>query len=235
MRRLALESVDLAVATGDLAGAVGSEAATVELLATLTADGTPGVAVLGSNDYYAPARKSPHHYFINPHLRVLGPELDTDRLRRGLVATGWQVLENERTVVNVAQGAVEVAGLADPHLDPQRLPGQAEIASSEPDAKLRLGLVHAPYVRALNLLATAGSDVILAGHTHGGQVRLPPFGALVTNCDLPPRLARGSSRWSTPERHDSVWLHVSGGLGQSRYAPIRFACRPEASLLELLP
>lgn len=235
VRRLAHEPVDLVVATGDLVGAVGFEDATVELLATLTSDGTPGVAVLGSNDFYAPAQKSPHHYFTNPGLRVLGPKLDTDRLRQGLAATGWRILDNERTTLHLPPAVVEVAGLVDPHLDPQGLPARAVIASREPAAALRLGLVHAPYVRALNLLAAAGYDVILAGHTHGGQIRLPPFGALVTNCDLPPRLARGSSRWAAPARPDSVWLHVSGGLGQSRYAPIRFACRPEASLLELLP
>ncbi len=235
VKLLSRETVDLVIATGDLVGAAGFEDATVELLATLTADGTPGVAVLGSNDFYAPALKSPHHYFTRPELRVLGPRLDTPRLTRGLESAGWQVLDNERIVLELATAVVEVAGLADPHLDPQRLPATSVIAAREPHATLRLGLVHAPYVRALDLLAAAGCDVILAGHTHGGQVRLPPFGALVTNCDLPARFARGSSRWTVPQRADPVWLHVSGGLGQSRYAPVRFACRPEASLLELFP
>ncbi|MFN2555859.1 MAG: metallophosphoesterase [Nitriliruptorales bacterium] len=234
VKRVARESVDLVVATGDLLGAARSEDATVELLATLTADGTPGVAVLGSNDFYAPAPKSPHHYLINPRLRFLGPPLDSTRLRRGLADSGWRVLENERTVLHLGPAVVEIAGLGDPHLDPQRLPAPEMIASREPEATLRLGLVHSPYIRAVNLLAAAGYEVILAGHTHGGQIRLPLFGALVTNCNLPARLARGSVRWTAPQRPDPIWLHVSGGLGQSRYAPIRFGCRPEASLLELL-
>lgn len=235
IRSLAGEPVDLVVATGDLVGAVGFEDATVEFLATLTAGGTPGVAVLGSNDLHGPALKSPHHYFTDRDRRVLGPRLDSGRLRRGLESTGWRVLENERATLELGNAVVEVAGLVDPHLDPLRLPSAATISARDPNASLRLGLVHAPYVRALDLLAAAGYEVILAGHTHGGQVRLPPFGALVTNCDLPPRLARGSSSWALPSGEGSVRLHVSGGLGQSRYAPFRFACRPEASLLELLP
>jgi predicted MPP superfamily phosphohydrolase len=71
--------------------------------------------------------------------------------------------------------------------------------------------------------------LILAGHTHGGQVRIPGVGALVTNCDIPHERARGLSRWRTS------WVNVSAGLGTSKYAPFRFACRPEASLLTLVP
>ncbi len=94
-------------------------------------------------------------------------------------------------------------------------------------AELHLGLVHAPYVAALDLLVEVGADVLLAGHTHGGQVRLPGVGALTANCDLPLDRARGASRWR------DRWLHVTPGLGQSCYAPYRFCCRPEASVLHL--
>jgi uncharacterized protein len=95
------------------------------------------------------------------------------------------------------------------------------------DALLNLGLVHAPYLAALDVLVDAGHDLLLAGHTHGGQVRLPGIGALTANCDLPLDQARGLSR------HRGRVLHVSPGLGHGRYAPFRFACRPEATLLEL--
>ena len=95
------------------------------------------------------------------------------------------------------------------------------------DVEFHLGLVHAPYTAALDLLVAAGADVLLAGHTHGGQVRLPGIGALTANCDLPRDQARGLSRWR------NRWLHVTPGLGQSCYAPYRFCCRPEASVLHL--
>ena len=88
-----------------------------------------------------------------------------------------------------------------------------------------------------------GAGVVLAGHTHGGQLCLPGVGALVTNCDLDRRRAKGVSRWwpgaaGHPDGQapaDASWLHVSAGLGESRYAPVRFACRPEATLLTLAP
>jgi predicted MPP superfamily phosphohydrolase len=73
----------------------------------------------------------------------------------------------------------------------------------------------------------AGFDLVLGGHTHAGQVRIPGVGALVTNSSLPAALGGGLHRIG------SGWLHVSPGLGTGRFAPIRFACRPEATLLVL--
>ena len=80
----------------------------------------------------------------------------------------------------------------------------------------------------LDRFAEDGYDLVLAGHTHGGQLRLPGYGALVTNCDLDRSRARGVSDWG------DMKLHVSAGLGTSPYAPVRFCCRPEASLLDLV-
>ena len=62
----------------------------------------------------------------------------------------------------------------------------------DPRADLRLGVTHAPYLRVLDAMAADGAELILAGHTHGGQVYLPGFGTLVTNCDLDRARARGS-------------------------------------------
>lgn len=228
IERLADEPYDLVVAAGDLLGAEGAEEATADLLGVLTSGGRQGVAVFGSNDLYAPRAKSPYRYFRPPSDRfVHGDRLDTDRFRRGLTDHGWLVLEDDRAEVPTALGPVEVAGLRDPHLPGVTLPEPTAITPRSDAAVARLGVVHAPYTAALDLLAGAGYRVLLCGHTHGGQVRLPPFGALVTNSDLPTDRARGSSRWG------EAWLHVTAGLGQSRFARVRFACRPEASLLEL--
>ena len=81
--------------------------------------------------------------------------------------------------------------------------------------------------------AYSGADIMFAGHTHGGQVCIPGFGAMTTNCDLPVKHAKGLSSWKFGGRH-SV-LNVVAGLGHSIYAPVRFACRPEVRLLTLLP
>lgn len=104
----------------------------------------------------------------------------------------------------------------------------ASVAASAP---LRLGVVHAPYQEALGALLDDGADLILAGHTHGGQVRVPGVGALTSNCDLPTAQARGMSVWYDAQR--AAFLNVSAGLGNSIYAPVRLACRPEASLIVL--
>jgi predicted MPP superfamily phosphohydrolase len=80
-------------------------------------------------------------------------------------------------------------------------------------------------------MASDGFALLLAGHTHGGQVRVPFYGALTTNCDLPHSMARGLHRWPNSD----AWLHVSAGLGTHPTAPVRFACRPEATVLTLIP
>ena len=94
---------------------------------------------------------------------------------------------------------------------------------------MRLGLTHSPEPRVLDRFAADGYDLVMAGHTHGGQLRVPGVGALVTNCGLDRSRARGVSRWGA-----HMWLHVSAGLGTSPFAPMRFACPPEASLLTLV-
>jgi predicted MPP superfamily phosphohydrolase len=101
---------------------------------------------------------------------------------------------------------------------------------------LHLGVVHAPYARALSELRDDGADLMFAGHTHGGQVCVPGYGALVTNCDLDRRKVKGLSTWpGARDDAESTWLHVSAGAGTSPFAPVRFACRPEATVLTLMP
>ncbi|MDR1833456.1 MAG: hypothetical protein LBQ92_02205 [Propionibacteriaceae bacterium] len=60
---------------------------------------------------------------------------------------------------------------------------------------------------------------------------MPFLGALTTNCDLDPSQAKGVSVWEAGG--ERAWLHVSAGFGTSPYAPFRFACPPEVTLLTL--
>jgi uncharacterized protein len=225
---------DLVVAAGDLLGWVDVERATAHALAPLTSRGRPGVAVLGSNDRFGPVAKSPFAYFTAPERRIHGQPLDTATFVRALEHHGYRTLVDATTEVDTPVGRVAVGGIDDPHLGfgqgrsaDEVLPPASAVAPTDDDAVLKLGLVHAPYRAALDRLVDAGHDVLLAGHTHGGQVRLPGAGALTANCDIPLDQARGPSRWQ------GRWLHVSPGLGHSAYAPVRFACRPEATLIEL--
>ena len=224
---------DLTVITGDLLGARGGEDAAVAAVAGLTGPGRPGVFVLGSNDMLAPRPVRPLSYLRRDHERIdagpLDPArlLDTKRLIDGLAAHGYLTLRGSARVLDTPAGRVAVGGFDDPHLTSTVLPDPTAVAPRGDDVVLRLGVVHAPYLAALDVLVDAGHDVLLSGHTHGGQVRLPGIGALTTNCDLPLSQARGASR------HRGRWLHVSAGLGHNPYAPYRFACRPEATLIEL--
>src|SRR5439155_19297835 len=78
-------------------------------------------------------------------------------------------------------------------------------------------------------LVALGYRLIVSGHTHGGQVRMPFVGALVSNSQIPTRICMGLSRLGP------ALMHISPGLGTSKYAPFRFLCRPEATVLELVP
>lgn len=218
---------DLVVATGDLLGGPGAEDAAVAALAPLTSGGRAGLSVIGSNDRFGPVPKVPWRYLTEPTHRTAGVRLDTDRLLDGLERVGYRTLRAATVTVETPAGVVAAGGFDDPHLDPSVIPAPSAVTPEADDALLHLGLVHAPYLAALDVLVEAGHDLLLAGHTHGGQVRLPGIGALVANCDLPLDQARGLSRYR------DRWLHVSAGLGHSPYAPFRFACRPEATLLEL--
>ncbi len=224
LERLAAEPVDLVVLTGDMLGEPAGLGPVLEALGRFRPR-LGAVAVLGSNDYFAPRFRNPLTYFLGPssRRRRSAPRNPWRELVTGLKARGWTVLANRRGQL----GDVELAGLDDPHIrrdDPRVLIP----ANGDARPRLRLGVVHSPYRRALDAFERNGYGLVLAGHTHGGQVCVPGVGALVTNCDLPREQVRGLSRWG------SSWLHVSAGLGTSKYAPFRFACRPEASLLTVV-
>ena len=198
----------------------------------------PGAFVLGSNDYYAPRPINPLSYLAGPSdLHPDRGELPWPDLVARLTSAGWHHLPNARTTVEAAGRTVEVRGVDDPHIE--RDDYGLVAGSPREDSDLSIGVAHAPYLRVVGAMAADGLDLMLAGHTHGGQVCIPGIGALVTNCDLDRRQASGLSHVQRPlmefAPHDrpDMWLHVSAGLGTSPYAPIRFACPPEATLLTL--
>lgn len=219
---------DLVVNTGDNLSHRKSIPAVLRALGPLL--DLPGVFVFGSNDYYAPKPKNPARYLLPQarRKRIHGPKLPWEDLRAALLEHGWHDLTHARQTLAVGTSTVFTTGVDDPHLGYDRYSAIAGRQGS--DAALRLGLTHSPEPHVLDAFADDGYDLVLAGHTHGGQLRVPGFGALVTNCGLDRSRARGPSRWGA-----DMWVHVSAGLGTSPFAPVRFACRPEASLLTLTP
>lgn len=226
VRSLAALEPDFLVLTGDLLAHHDSVPYVAKTLEPLR--GVPGVFVFGSNDYWAPKAINPFKYFNKGRVpKMSTPRLPTEELRSELVNAGWLDMNNARADAMVKGNRFTMRGVNDPHIRLDRY----ELVSGDfdPDASLRLAVTHAPYLRVLDPMAADGADLIIAGHTHGGQVCLPGVGALVTNCDLDRARAKGLSS------HDGAALHVSAGLGTNPYAPVRLACPPEATILHLLP
>jgi len=241
VRSLARYEPDLIVDTGDNLGHADGLAGIRRALEPFR--GIRGVFVHGSNDFFGPVLKNPLAYFGGPSRhRDQAPRLDTAALDAFLTdELGWLDLNDTARALETRGHRLELFGTSDAHRGWDRLdalPGAVEslretVEWDADGAVLRVGVTHAPYRRVLDAFTTQGAELIFAGHTHGGQVRIPGLPALVTNCDIPRRQAQGLSVWSGARR--SALLNVSAGLGTSIYAPVRFACAPEAVVLTLVP
>ena len=242
VRSLARLEPDLIINTGDNLGHTDAYDAIEESFAPFA--GIAGVFVHGSNDYYGPEFKNPMRYFTGPSGTPRVPtKLDTARLERTFTDTfGWLSLNNTARALSLRGSRLELFGTNDAHRGWDRLdvlPGAIDDLRENVEwndgreglETLSIGVTHAPYQRVLNSFVNNGAEVIFAGHTHGGQVRVPGLPALVTNCDIPREQASGLSVWHSARK--SAWLNVSAGLGTSIYAPVRFACRPEAVVVTL--
>lgn len=248
VRGLADLRPDVVVNTGDnlsFASGVGPLRHALEPFVDL-----PGAFVLGDHDYRTTIFKLPTRYLRSdprsgddPGREAAVEALPWQEVREIQASGGWAELSNTRGSLTVKGRGIELVGVDDPHADRDRFPTpsgypQDAAVMNRWGRPLRLGLLHAPYRRVLDAMADDGVDLALAGHTHGGQLCLPFFGALVTNCDVDRGRASGLSRWPGRIGADTaadMYLHVSAGLGTSPYTPVRVACRPEATLLTLLP
>ena len=228
---LATLEPDLVVNTGDNLSHVKAVDPLLEALRPLME--FPGVFVPGSNDYFAPRLKNPAAYLAGPSKSAPQPtRLDWPRLRSGFGMGGWVDLTNRHQSLVLDGMRFDFSGVDDPHLKRERYAGWPRgTKNQDSNDHLKIAVIHAPYQRVLDHFTAEGADLLLAGHTHGGQLCIPGYGALVSNCDLPTWRAKGLNDWSTNGRTTPV--NVSGGIGTSRFAPVRIACKPEAVLLTL--
>jgi uncharacterized protein len=224
MRRFlaSLPEADVTIVTGDMLGDPDAVEYVVESLRPVRGR-VASYFVLGSNDLYAPRPLNYLRYFVPHHRRKrrVGRKGRAADLVRMLEGDGWIHLKNRKESAQLDGVAAEVVGLDDPHIHR----GDLRVAPRTDDERFGLAVVHSP--DPAPELVALGYDLVVAGHTHGGQVRLPGVGALVTNSAIPRSMARGMTRLGPG------YVHVSGGLGTNKFAPFRFFCRPEATLLEL--
>lgn len=258
VRSLSRLQPDIVINTGDnLSFASGLEPLTYALEPFLE---LPGAFVMGDHDYRSTVFSLPTRYLRRDPRDADDPQREVESLpwrevRDMQRSGGWADLTNTRGELRVGGRRVRLVGVDDPHADRDVYPEPTPAGSDGSDGAspsdsswvrgregrpLHLGLVHAPYRRVLSAMSADDVDLALAGHTHGGQLCLPGYGALVTNCDLDRervtrRLSQYPGQIGEPQAADHMYLHVSAGLGTSPFTPVRLACRPEATLLTLRP
>jgi len=217
-----LPKADVTIVTGDFLAEPQAVATAIEAVRA-TRGRLASWFVLGSNDYFVPRPVNPLRYLIPRGSRKpraakqgLWPELVD-----GLESEGWRDLTNVRDEIALDGLPVELLGLDDAHIRRHDL----RVAPRRAPERFGIAVMHSP--DSAPEAVACGYPFVVAGHTHGGQVRLPFVGAIVTNSHLPRRVASGLLRVG------GALVHVSPGLGTSKYAPFRFLCPPEATLLEL--
>ena len=219
---------DLVISTGDFLA--HKDAVNTALYALDPLLDLPGLYVFGSNDYYGPMLKNPFSYLTaDDGSRKLGAPLPYDELDLRLQGRGWINLNRSKQIIEINGLAIEVRGTDDAHLNRDDYSIVAGKKSKASD--ISIGVTHAPYKRIIDAMSEDGLDIIFAGHTHGGQVRIPWFGgsrSLTTNCDLPNWRSRGLTKFGS-----EPYLHVSAGMGYNPFTPIRVLCPPEVSIITL--
>ncbi|MCB2156743.1 metallophosphoesterase [bacterium] len=143
------------------------------------------------------------------------------RIARLAEQCGMKLLSNQAVVLRRGAAALTLIGVESPYIPMTGTDRDALAQLPRP----RIGLVHAPegYADA----AALGCVVALAGHTHGGQVRLPLFGTTVSSTAAGPIAAEGPGRWG-----DMLTLTSHG---QGSFFPLRFLCPPEIIVVDLVP
>lgn len=241
VRGLAELEPDVVVNTGDNPGGVDAIDDVLTALEPLLS--IPGVFVPGSNDLYGPRSANPLRYLTAPTTLETSTEhydaIDVNTMFRRFAAPGaWHLIANRNITLHLREDLrLTVAGTHDAHMRADVWPGfdagTATAAASTEGSELRVAVTHAPYRRVLDAATADGADVIFAGHTHGGQVALPAYGAIVSNCDLPTGLASGVTRWRAAGRTSVV--NITAGIGASPTVPLRTFCPPEAVVVDLIP
>ena len=219
---------DLVISTGDFLAHKNAVPVVLDALDDLL--DIPGLYVFGSNDYYEPVPKNPLRYLLsNQSKKVHGRELPWQDLDNGFEARGWKNVATSRATVTIKNTIIEARGTDDAHLE---FDNYSLVSGKAGECHIAIGITHAPYLRIIEAMKDDNLNAIFAGHTHGGQVRLPwPGGskALTTNCDLPNWRARGLTSIK-----GEPFLHVSAGMGTGPFSRIRVASPPEASLIKLV-
>jgi predicted MPP superfamily phosphohydrolase len=213
---------DLILITGDFVTHERSIEPMVQYLAGSRAkNGIFGI--LGNHDYAVLTMKQ--HFLHSVMKRDLIPN-DWKRMNTLLSEIGIRILINGFASIKTSSGAnLYIEGTDDPML------GHPKIAEESPEydsADLRILLSHSPDILYSDEIKKKKFDILLSGHTHGGQIRIPGIGALLTGT----RHAKRKESYGAYRTSSGMFVNVSAGIGYS-LLPIRINCPAELVLIEL--
>jgi predicted MPP superfamily phosphohydrolase len=219
LARVTDDDYDMVVITGDIFENLDSLVYVPSLLSKKPRLGA--YAVLGNHDYYAYGWFNKTVGAVLRRFRTPATRRDVTPMIEALEAGGFQVLRNEITRVpdeDIAIIGIDYPGISEALL--QKL--VEEVGANE----MLMALFHLP--RNLDMLSRLGIELVLGGHTHGGQVRMPGIGAIVTDSEMPRHEAAGLI-W----RQDTAF-HISRGLGTDPRTNFRLFCPPAVTVLEVI-
>ncbi|MCC7529083.1 MAG: metallophosphoesterase [Candidatus Melainabacteria bacterium] len=218
IRKITDADFDLIILTGDVFEDLSGIEYAENLLSRRPRLGA--YAVLGNHDYYD------YNMFHKTVGRIIKPfrhpreKRDVKPFVEALQNGGFDVLRNESRCLK--EHGLHIVGIDYPGI---KEPELARLADQAPAHHLKLCVFHTP--KKLHFITNAGFQLALGGHTHGGQVRIPGFGPLITDSELSRHEASGLIR-----RGDTAF-HISRGLGADPRSNIRFFCPPAATIVEV--
>jgi hypothetical protein len=217
IQRVTDEDYDFVFFTGDICEEPEAEPLVPGLLTRQPRYGA--YAVLGNHDHLRLSiREGLTEFLTGKPVDASGRWSDVAGMKARFEEGGrWKVLVNEAVTHEIHGQKVVIAGVDDPFTDHGDLQRTMHTVKQ---ADVLIGLVHVP--TDLASFSQRGFDLVLSGHTHGGQWRLPFIGAVLTQCDLPRQHARGL------HFVERTAVHVSQGLGAGKLIRMRFNCPPTA-------
>lgn len=221
IRRVTDDDYDFVFFTGDVTEVPEAEDLVPTLLSRAPRHGA--YVVFGNHDHLRMDKATMIKEMVTQTFYGKGTWSDPLAMKARFEAGGhWRVLINEAATHEVDGRDVVIAGVDDPFT------GEGDLQATMRDVKradVLIGLVHVP--TDLASFSQRGFHLVLSGHTHGGQIRLPGVGALVTQCDLPRKHAAGL-HWV-----ERTAVHVSQGLGAGKLVRVRLNCPPTSYAITL--
>jgi predicted MPP superfamily phosphohydrolase len=211
------DDYDIVVLTGDIFEKYSGIKYSASLLARKPRIGA--FAVLGNHDHYDYNWLDKTFGRLSKRLRR-GTKRNVQPMVTALQEVGYTVFRNQS--LSLPEHELFVVGIDWPTISEDQL---QQLVAPAPAEYFRLCLFHLP--AHLDNMRRAGFDVAVGGHTHGGQIRIPGFGPIVTDSELGRHEASGLI-W-----RGQTAFHVSRGLGADPRSNIRFFCPPAATVLKV--